>query len=144
MLQWSVIYCFNPKLRLCFVRNWVLLYINENENRCAQLISSSYYRFTFLCLSFRHLVQKKKKKKLFKYYEYQLPKRCLEGRLEGFKVSSWYLKIMKLVEDRIAYKCHDFHYCCRWLHHHYSRGCHVWFYFNKTVFNSDDLILKGL
>ena len=35
MLQWSAIYCFNPKLRLCFVRNWVLLYINENENRSA-------------------------------------------------------------------------------------------------------------
>ena len=29
----STIYCFNPELRLCFVRNWVLLYINENENR---------------------------------------------------------------------------------------------------------------
>ena len=32
-----------------------------------------------------------------KYYEYQLTKPCLEGRLEGFKVSSWFLKIMKLV-----------------------------------------------
>ena len=30
----SAIYCFNPKLMLCFERNWVLLYINENENRC--------------------------------------------------------------------------------------------------------------
>ena len=36
----SAICCLNPKLRLCFVRNWVLLYINENENRCAQLIQS--------------------------------------------------------------------------------------------------------
>ena len=25
----------NPKLRLCFLRNWVLLYSNKNENRCA-------------------------------------------------------------------------------------------------------------
>ena len=30
----STIYCFNPKLRLFFVRNWVLLYINENGKRC--------------------------------------------------------------------------------------------------------------
>ena len=35
MLQWSAIYCLNPKLRLCFVRNFVLLYINDNEKRCA-------------------------------------------------------------------------------------------------------------
>ena len=40
--------------------------------------------------------------KLLTYYEYQLIKCCLEGRLEGFKVSSWYLKIMKLVEERIT------------------------------------------
>ena len=43
----STTYCFNAKLRLFFVRNWVLLYINENENGCAQLSQSSYYRFTF-------------------------------------------------------------------------------------------------
>ena len=24
----------NPKLRLCFLCNWVLLYSNKNENRC--------------------------------------------------------------------------------------------------------------
>ena len=85
--------------------------------------------------------------KLFKSQEYQLTKRCLEGRLEGFKVSSWFLKIMKLVEYRIAKKGHDFHHCCRWLHHHYSRGyrlyniclstcqlifmCFFYFYFNN-------------
>ena len=40
--------------------------------------------------------------KLLKYYEYQLTKRCLEERLEGLKVSSWFLKIMKVVEYRIA------------------------------------------
>ena len=51
----SAIYCLNPKLRLCFGRNWVLLYINENENRIAWLIRSD--KFTFLCLSFSHLVQ---------------------------------------------------------------------------------------
>ena len=43
----SVIYCFNPKFKLCFVQNWALLYINENQNCCAWLIQSSYYRFTF-------------------------------------------------------------------------------------------------
>ena len=85
---------------------------------------------TFLCLSFRHLM---KINKLFKYlYEYQLTKHCLEGRLEGFKVSSWFLKIMKLVEYRIAIKkCLDFHHCCRWLHHHYSWVCHKLFYLMK-------------
>ena len=51
--------------------------------------------------------------KLLKYYKYQLTKPCLAGRLDGFKVSSWFLKIMKLVEDRIAKKCRDFHHCCR-------------------------------
>ena len=53
---WAI-YCLNPKLRLCFVRNWVLLYINENEIRSAWLIRSD--QFTFLCLSFTHLVQNK-------------------------------------------------------------------------------------
>ena len=33
--------------------------------------------------------------------KYQLSKRCLEGRLEGFKVSSWFLDIMKLVESHL-------------------------------------------
>ena len=55
----STIYCLNPKFRLLFVRNWVLLYINENAKRWAQLSRSSYYRFTFLSLSFENLVQNK-------------------------------------------------------------------------------------
>ena len=42
--------------------------------------------------------------KLLKYYEYQLTKRCLGERLEGFKVSSWFLKITRLVEYGIAEK----------------------------------------
>ena len=50
----STIYYFNPKLRL-FVRNLVLLYITEKANRCAQLGRSSYYRFTFLCLSLQNM-----------------------------------------------------------------------------------------
>ena len=104
----STIYCFNPTLRLCFVRNWALLYINGNANHCALLSRSSYYRFTFLCVSLQN-------KKLLKSYEYQLVKRWFSGRLEGFKVSLWFLKIVKLVEYRIATKCHDFHHCCRWL-----------------------------
>ena len=53
--------------------------------------------------------------------------------IERFKVSLWFLKIMKLVEYRIDNKCHNFHHCCRWLHHHYSRGCRVRFYGNETV-----------
>ena len=43
-------------------------------------------------------------KQVVKAYEYQLNKRCLERRQEGFKVFSWFLKIMKLVEYRIAKK----------------------------------------
>ena len=54
-------------------------------------------------------------KKMLKSYEYQLIKRWFSGRLEGFKVSLWFLKTVKLVEYRIAKKCHDFHHCCRWL-----------------------------
>ena len=65
--------------------------------------------------------------KLLKHCEYELTKHCLERRLEGFKVS-WCLKMMKLVEYRIAKKSYDFHHCCRWLHHHYSWGCHVRFW----------------
>ena len=67
-----------------------------------------------------------------------------ERRLERFKVSSWFLKIMKRIENRIAKKCHDFHHCCRWLNHHYSRGYQVRLHFNETVFDSYDLILKVL
>ena len=33
---------------------------------------------------------------------------------EDSKVSSWFLKIMELVEYRIAKICHDFHHCCTW------------------------------
>ena len=79
--------------------------------------------------------------KLLKSYEYQLTKRWFEWGLEGFKVSSWIFMIVKLVEYRIVKKCYDFHHCCRWSHHHYSRGCHVRFYLMK-VFNYDDLILN--
>ena len=43
--------------------------------------------------------------KLLKYYEYQLTKRCLKGTPEDFKVSSWFLKKIKLIEYRIAKKC---------------------------------------
>ena len=55
----STIYCFHPKFRLFVVRNWILLYIKKNAKRCAQMSRSSYYRFTFLGLSFGHLVQNK-------------------------------------------------------------------------------------
>ena len=53
----STIFCFNPKLRLHFLQNWLLLYINENANHCAQLRRSSYHTFTFLCLPYGNLVQ---------------------------------------------------------------------------------------
>lgn len=36
---------FNPKFRLFFVQNWVLLCIDENTKRRAQLSRSSYQRF---------------------------------------------------------------------------------------------------
>ena len=49
---------------------------------------------------------------------------------------------------RIAKKCHDFHRCCRWLHHYYSRGCHVRLYLMKldstSVISSCFLKEKGL
>ena len=82
--------------------------------------------------------------KLLKCYRYQLTKRCLEGRLEGLKVSSWFLKTMKLVEYQIAKKCHDFHHYkgCRWLHHHYARGCHVRFYLMKQSLTLTTWFLK--
>ena len=90
-------YCLNPKLRLCFVRNWVfctLMKTRTEADNCFDLINSLFFVFPsdIWC----------KINKLLKYYEYQLTKRCLEGRLEGFKVSSWFLKIMKVVEYRIA------------------------------------------
>ena len=125
----TTIFCFNPKLRQFFVRNWILLYINENANRYAQLTRSSYYRFTFLCLPSEIWC---KITKLLKYYGYQVTKRCLEGRLEGLKISSRFLKIMKLVEYRIAKKFQEFPHYCRLLHYRpYSRGCHVRFHLMK-------------
>ena len=138
----SAIYCFNPKLRLialCEIGYCCTLMKTRTAAHSwfdPPTIHSLFFVFPsdVWC----------KINKLLKSYEYQLTKRCLEWRLEGFKVSSWFLKIMKLLEYRIAKKCHDFHHCCRWLRHHYSRGCHVRFYFNETVFNSDNLILKGL
>ena len=72
--------------------------------------------------------------KLLKYYEYQLTKLSSEGGQEGFKVSSWFLKIMNLVEYQIAKKSLNFHHRCTCrcrLHHHYSWGYHVWFYLTK-------------
>ena len=58
----------------------------------------------------------------------------IERRLECFKVSSWFLKIMKRIEYRIAKKCHDFHHCC------IKCDCTLM----KQSFDSYDLILKVL
>ena len=125
--------CFNPKLRLFFVRNWILLYIDEREPlRTANSIRSSYNRLTF-CIFPSEIWCKITK--LLKYYGYQLTKCCLEGRLESLKISSWFLKIMKLVEYRIAKTFQEFHHYCRSLHHWpYSQGCHVRFYLMKQSF----------
>ena len=125
-------YCLNPKLRLCFVRNWVfctLMKTRIEADNCFDLINSLFFVFPsdIWC----------KINKLLKYYEYQLTKRCLEGRLEGFKVSSWFLKIMKVDEYLIAK-----------IFVIVVDGCniiiHVRFYFNETVSNSDHLILRIL
>ena len=80
----STIYCSNPKLRLCFVQNWVSLYINENMNRCAQLSRSSYYRFTFLYCSFRHLLQNKQSVKVLWISTHQTLLRGTIRRFQGF------------------------------------------------------------
>ena len=122
----SAIYCFNPKLRLCFLCE---------IGYCCMLMktrTAAHSWFDSLFFVFPSHIWCKIDK-LLKYYEYQLTKSCFEGRIEGFKVSAWFLRIIKLVEYRIAKKCHDFHHCFRWLHHHYSRGCHVRFYFNEGV-----------
>ena len=68
-----------------------------------------------------------------------------EGRLEGFKVSSWFIEIMKLIEYRLAIKKkrHDFHHCWRWLHHHYSRGYHVRFYLPKQSLGTCQKLAEG-
>ena len=42
-----------------FVQNWVLRYIKLMKTQNAQLSQSSYYIFTFLCLSLTDLVQGK-------------------------------------------------------------------------------------
>ena len=42
----------------------------------------------------------------------------------------------------ISQKCHNFHHCCRWLHHHYLTRFSCATLLNETVFNSDGLILK--
>ena len=78
----SAIYCLNPNFRLCFVRNWVLLYIHENENRSAQLIRSD--NFTFLCLSFRHLVQNNQIVKVLRISTHQTLLRGKTRRFQGF------------------------------------------------------------
>ena len=91
----SAIYCLNPKLRLCFVRNWVLVCTLMKMRTAAH----SWFDLTnSLFFVFPSDIWCKINNKLLKYYEYQLTKRCLERRLEGFKV----VKIMKVVKYRIA------------------------------------------
>ena len=69
---------------------------------------SSYYRFTFLYLSFRHLFQNTQIVKVLWISTHQT---LLIGRFHGFFVNG-FLR-MALVDYRIANKCHDFHHSCR-------------------------------
>ena len=99
MPQWSAMYCFNHKLRLflCEIGYWCTLMKTRTAAHSwfvPHTTDSLFFVFPsdIWC----------KINQLFKYHEYQLTKRSLEGRLEGFKVSSWFLKIMKVVEGRIA------------------------------------------
>ena len=95
----STTYSFNPKLRLFLCEIGYCCTLMETRTSAHSWVDphtiDSLF-FVFPC----------KINKSLKSYEYQLPRRCLEGRLEGFKDSSWILKIMKLVEYRIAKKCH--------------------------------------
>ena len=109
----STIYCLNPKLRLCFVGGigyCCTLMKTWTAAPCwfdPHTIDSLFFVFPSRMWC--------KINKLLKYYEYQLTKSCLRGRIEGFKVSSFFLRIMKFVEYRIAKKYHDYHHCFRWL-----------------------------
>ena len=62
----TTIFFLNPKLRLFLVI----------AVHCAQLSRSSFYRFTFLCLTFGNLVKNNQIVKNYYEYDYQLPKRC--------------------------------------------------------------------
>ena len=109
----STIYCLNPKLRLCFeggIGYCCTLMKMWTAAPCwfdPHTIDSLFFVFPSRMWC--------KINKLLKYYEYQLTKSCLGGRIEGFKVSSLFLIIMKFVEYRIAKKYHNFHHCFRWL-----------------------------
>ena len=130
------IYCFNPRLRqFFFPKLGIAVHLWKREPlRTAEADPHTIDSLFFVFLR----TSGAKRKKI------ALTKRWLEGRLESFKVSSWFLKIMKLVEYRIAKKCYVFHHCCRWLHHHkreWARsfsldhhhlwGCHARFYLMK-------------
>ena len=107
----------NSFISLLWQLRW---HCNPDHNKFLSLSSTTVVAiFSKLCLWRRSLCSNlgvtgpgKLYRATLKYYKYQLAKRCLEGRLEGFNVSSWFLKIMSLVEDRIAKKCHDIHHCC--------------------------------
>ena len=64
----TTIFCLNPKLRLYFGYCCTLM-----KTRISR---SSYYRFTFLCLTFGNLVQNNQIVKNCYEYDYLLPKRC--------------------------------------------------------------------
>jgi len=71
------IYPFNPKFRLCYT----LMKTRDAAYSCVDphCVGSLFFVFPSDTLG--------EINKLLKYYKYQLTKHCLEGRLEGFKVS---------------------------------------------------------
>ena len=110
-----------------------MLYINEKANSRAQLSRSLNYRFTFLCLSFQHLLPNKQIVTVLWISTHQT---LLRGKTQRFKVSSWFLKIMKLIKYQIAQKCHNFQQCCIWLHYHWLWSHLGFFYHSKVEFTT--------
>ena len=106
------IYSFNPRLRLCLCEIGYSCTLMKMRTAVHSWFNPHDINSLF-CIYFRH--------------ENQLTKRCCNTgktrRSQGFLMIS---KIMKFINYQIAKKCHDFHHCCRWLHHYFSGGCHVW------------------
>ena len=102
------IYLFHPKYTtgfLCeigYCCTWM-------KTRNAQLRRSSCYIFTFLCLSLIHLVQVKQI--LLKRNKYQLTKRWLERKLEGFFGSFLRKCGSSNPNTLIVTKYQDFYHC---------------------------------
>ena len=86
-----------------FSRNWVLLYMNENAKRSAESILMLIY---LLSSVFPWYIWSKLKK-LLKYDKYQLTKRWLEGKLEGFFKQLRNFRIFVIVVDGCIIIIHE-------------------------------------